>query len=85
MADICVAGWDNLTAIRVDFIFSLSEYERLSIEGRGRFEIDATSISYISVEDLIIHKLAASRPRDLEDILYGILKNPDYDRLYVLK
>jgi hypothetical protein len=75
---------DNLTAIRVDFIFSLSDYERRAIERAIPFDLDGVPVNYISIEDLIIHKLVASRPRDLEDVLYVILKNPSYDKSYVL-
>lgn len=34
-------------------------------------------------EDLIIHKLVAGRPRDIEDVRSILLKNPGYDRAYV--
>lgn len=38
---------------------------------------------FASPEDLVIHKLFARRPRDLEDVRGVILKNPGLDRDYV--
>lgn len=66
------------------YIFSLSDYERRAVERATAFDLDGISVNYISIEDLIIHKLVASRPRDLEDVLYVVLKNPSYDKSYVL-
>jgi len=37
------------------------------------------------MEDLMIHKLIAGRPRDLEDIKSILIKNPDYDAAYLAK
>lgn len=52
---------------RVDFIFSNTEYERLAIERAVRVELGGGRIPFAAAEDLIIHKLFAGRPRDLED------------------
>jgi hypothetical protein len=35
------------------------------------------------VEDLIIHKIFAGRPRDLEDVRTLLLKNPGIDVPYI--
>ena len=40
---------------------------------------------FASMEDVIIHKIFAGRPRDLEDVRSIILKNPDFDREYTRK
>ncbi len=74
---------DAESGIRIDFIFALSEYERLAIGRANRLEMGGVAVNYISVEDLVIHKLVASRPRDIEDIRYVIYKNPDIDRAYI--
>lgn len=47
--------------------------------------IDKTPVKYSSLEDLIIHKIIAGRPRDLEDIKNILLKNPEFDIDYILK
>ena len=74
---------DPETGIRVDFVFSLSRYEREALRRAGRVAIDGVDVRFISVEDLIIQKVIAGRPRDLEDVKTVILKNPGFDRDYV--
>lgn len=52
---------------RVDVIFSDTPYEKAAI-GRGiQKSIAGTSVRFIAAEDLLIHKLVAGRPRDVED------------------
>ena len=76
---------DQESDIRVDLIFSLSEYERQALKRAKPLPIGKTSVNIASVEDLIIHKIIASRPRDLEDVQKILLKNPDFDLKYVEK
>ena len=40
---------------------------------------------FASMEDGIIHKIFAGRPRDLEDAVGVMVKNPDFDREYIEK
>ena len=40
---------------------------------------------FATAEDVIVHKIFAGRPRDLEDVRSILLKNPDLDRTYVRK
>ena len=74
---------DNDTGTRIDFIFSTSEYEKIAIQRAVLVDVDKAKVKYASVEDLIIHKIIAGRPRDLEDIKSVLLKNPGYDRIYI--
>ncbi|MDQ3698872.1 MAG: nucleotidyl transferase AbiEii/AbiGii toxin family protein [Gemmatimonadota bacterium] len=55
------------TAIRVDFIFSTTPYERQAIERAVMVILEGVSVPFAAAEDLIIHKLFAGRPRDIED------------------
>lgn len=55
------------TAIRVDFIFSTTPYERQAIDRAVRVTLEGVSVPFAAAEDLIIHKLFAGRARDLED------------------
>lgn len=74
---------DEEVGIRVDFIFSFSPYERQAI-GRGRMvRLGDADVCFASVEDLIIHKIVAGRPRDIEDVRTMLLKNPDFDGAYI--
>jgi len=55
------------TGLRVDFIFSTTPYEAQAIERAVVVEIDDERVPFAAVEDLLLHKLFAGRPRDLED------------------
>ena len=59
---------DIVTAIRVDFIFSTTPYERQAIERAVVVELGGELVPFASAEDLVIHKLFAGRARDLEDV-----------------
>ena len=56
------------TGVRVDFIFSSTTYERQAIARAGTMDLAGTPVPFAAAEDLIIHKLFAARPRDLEDV-----------------
>ena len=72
--------FDDKTGIRVDFIFSWTPYERQAIQRARPVSIGGVNVYFASVEDLIIHKIFAGRPRDIEDVKIILLKNPDIDR-----
>jgi predicted nucleotidyltransferase len=55
------------SGIRVDFIFSDTEFERRAIKRAVKITIGNYSVSVISLEDLIVEKIFAGRPRDLDD------------------
>lgn len=74
---------DPESGIRVDLIFSFTPYERQAIERAGSVSLLDTPVMFASVEDVIIHKIFAGRPRDLEDVRCILLKNPDTDLSYV--
>lgn len=76
---------DEESGIRVDFIFSFSEYERQALKRINKIKIDDTEVCYASVEDLIIHKIISGRERDIEDIKTVLLKNKNVDGKYILK
>ncbi len=71
------------SAIRVDFIFSNTPYEAQALSRGKPVRIGASEVRYASLEDLIIHKLVAGRPRDIEDVRSILVRNADYDREYV--
>lgn len=76
---------EESTGIRVDIVFSFTPYEREAIARARQIKLDDTYIAFVSVEDLIIHKIFAGRVRDMDDIRSIILKNPDFDRDHVLR
>jgi hypothetical protein len=53
--------------LRVDFIFSTTPYERQAITRATLVPLGGARVPFASAEDLVLHKLFAGRPRDLED------------------
>lgn len=76
---------DEVTGIRVDFIFSYTPYECQAIQRAKKVKILDQDVCFAAVEDLIIHKIFAGRPRDIEDVRSVILKNTAYDIKYIEK
>jgi len=74
---------DEHTGIRVDFIFSYTPYETGAIKRAKKVEIMGQEVNIASPEDLIIHKIFAGRPRDIEDVRTVLLKNTDVDLQYI--
>lgn len=74
---------EETTGIRVDFIFSFSTYEIEAIKRVRKITIMGQEVCFASPEDVIIHKIFAGRPRDIEDVRSIILKNPDIDIKYI--
>jgi predicted nucleotidyltransferase len=76
---------DENTGIRVDFIFSYTPYETNAIKRANTVAILGQKLAFASPEDLVIHKIFAGRPRDLEDVRIILIKNPDIDNSYIRK
>jgi len=58
---------DPVSGIRVDLIFSTTEYERQAIDRAVTVEIEGVEVPFATPEDLVLHKLFAARARDIED------------------
>lgn len=58
---------DPETALRVDFIFSTTPYERQAIDRAETVDMEGVEVPFATAEDLLLHKLFAGRARDLED------------------
>jgi hypothetical protein len=71
------------SGIRVDLVFSFSPYEQQAIRRSRPVEIGDSFVQFASVEDLIIQKIIAGRPRDLEDVKVIIHKNPEINTRYI--
>lgn len=76
-------AFDETTGIRVDLIFSFSPYEREAIGRARKVVILNQDVFFASPEDVIIHKVFAGRPRDMEDARTILLKNPGVDIPYI--
>lgn len=76
---------DDQTGIRVDFIFSHSPYERQAIERARSVYFGQTEVKFAALEDVVIHKIIAGRPRDIEDVNAILQKNLDFNSRYIEK
>jgi len=67
-----------------DLVLAETEYQRVAL-GRARAEDDTTGgvVRYLAPEDVIIHKLIAARPRDLDDIENILDAAPELDESYL--
>lgn len=70
------------SGLRVDFVFSWTPYERQALKRVRRVFIENYPVRFASPEDVIIHKMLAGRPRDLEDVR-GILRKQKVDIDYI--
>lgn len=75
---------DGTTAIRVDLIFSFTTYETEAIRRSVAVPFADTNVQFAAVEDLIIHKLVAGRPRDIEDVRGVLARKPVIDEDYLI-
>ncbi len=76
---------DSETGIRVDIIFSLSGYEREAVARAVNTQVGSARVRVATVEDVVIHKLIAGRPRDLEDVRGLLIRNPRFNEQYIRK
>jgi hypothetical protein len=74
---------DERTGIRVDFVFSATDYERQAISRSRPVDLGGVKVSFAAVEDVVIHKLVAGRPRDIDDVRGILAKTSGLDREYV--
>lgn len=74
---------DKKTGLIVDFILSYLEYEKQAFTRVNKIKLDKVTVNYASLEDVIIYKIFAGRPRDMEDVKILLLKNPRYDKKYI--
>ncbi len=74
---------DPESNIRIDFVFSLTGYERLAIERGKMVRLGEVDVRFVSLEDLIVMKVISGRPRDIEDVASVIRKNPGFDQTHV--
>ena len=66
---------EQKSGIRVDFIFSFSEYERQSLKKAKRINVSNYPVKFASCEDVIIYKMVAGRAVDEEDVKSILVKN----------
>jgi hypothetical protein len=80
-----VPAVDVGSGIRVDLILSFTPYEAEAIRRAQDVPIGSGSVRVATAEDLVVLKVFAGRPRDLEDVRMVLVRNPDMDRGYVVR
>jgi len=76
---------DTATGIDVDLILSVSAYEQEALARTRAVPIGGLNVRFAAVEDVLIHKIVAGRPRDIEDARAILAKAPSLDRPYLLR
>lgn len=68
----------------VDLVLAETEYQRVAIE-RAVSEVSSEGIPLrvLRIEDVLVHKLIAGRPRDIADIEDIMARRPELDEAYV--
>ena len=75
---------DEKTGIRIDIVFSFTPYETQAIRRAKKINLNSVLVSFVSLEDLIIHKIFSGRPRDIEDLEIILKKNKNLDLDYTV-
>jgi hypothetical protein len=58
---------DPTNQMKIDIVAALSQFEARSIERSKRVQINSTSVFIATVEDILLYKLFARRPKDIVD------------------
>ena len=74
---------DAESGFRIDLIFSYSPYERQAMERVHRVRMGKAMVRFAAAEDVVVLKVVAGRPRDLEDVRTILLKNCELDLAYI--
>jgi predicted nucleotidyltransferase len=74
---------ETATGIDVDLSLSVSAYEQEALARARAVDLGGVGVRFASVDDVLIHKIVAGRPRDLEDARAILAKMPSLDRPYL--
>ena len=67
---------DGKSGLRVDVSFGDTPYERQAIARAATVRVGRRAVHVTTVEDLIIQKVIAGRPRDIEDVRVVVARHP---------
>ena len=83
-ADGAILRLRHATLGAVDLVLAETEYQRTAIE-RAVSEVSGGGVPLrvLRIEDVLIHKLIARRPRDIADIEDILARRPELDDAYV--
>lgn len=75
---------DPETGIGLDFIFGLTAYERDAVGRAQLTPFERVPVRVATAPDLVIHKIIAGRPRDMEDVAGILVLNPNLDKNWII-
>jgi hypothetical protein len=78
-----VPAADDATGVRIDLILSWTPFESEAIRRAEPVTVDGHTYNVASAEDLVVMKILAGRPRDLEDVAGILQRHPGLDGEYV--
>lgn len=73
------------SGVRVDFVFATTPFEEGAIERAESVRVGGESVPFATAEDLILLKLFAGRPRDLEDARSVVRRQRALDWRYLAR
>lgn len=76
---------DPATQLDVDVILAVSAYEREAMSRTRTATVGGAPVRFASPEDVVIHKIVAGRPRDIEDARAILAKSVSLDRDYIVR
>ena len=76
---------DPATGIDVDLILSVSAYKQEALGRTQAVAVGGVNVRFASPEDVLIHKIVAGRPSDIEDARAILAKSRTLDRPYLLR
>ncbi|NJO83144.1 MAG: nucleotidyl transferase AbiEii/AbiGii toxin family protein [Blastochloris sp.] len=74
---------DRASGVTIDISFSDSPYEKEAMSRAKKVRRAGKTVRIATAEDLIIHKMIAARPRDLQDIEGILLRQRKLDWTYM--
>ena len=66
--------YDEKSPMHVDLVFGWTPYEQEALTRKVAIPFDEQRLEFITAEDLILHKMFASRPQDIEDVKGVLLR-----------
>jgi hypothetical protein len=67
----------------VDLLLAETDYQREALRRAVLDRSTSPSVRVLAIEDVLVHKLIAGRPRDLADVEDILATDPPFDEAYV--
>ncbi|TAK56211.1 MAG: hypothetical protein EPO24_11400 [Bacteroidetes bacterium] len=74
---------NEVTGTRVDFIFADSEFEKEAVHRALKLNIKGQAVNFMTLEDMLIHKVVSGEESDLEHARALLAKKPKIKVRYI--